>query len=139
MRFWLKTFRLILVYALLAATISSSIYFALHHFTNFGFITISLLACVLFVTVLYLMFYVVVYKKKYYTIADNYIESVDLLQNCVFFVCFPYLGIVLSQVDAAPQLSLIREMIVATLLTFKITMLIIKYTVKHEPLATLDD
>lgn len=41
--------------------------------------------------------------------------------------------------DAAPQLSLIREMIVATLLTFKITMLIIKYTVKHEPLATLDD
>lgn len=84
MRFWLKTFRLILVYALLAATISSSIYFALHHFTNFGFITISLLACVLFVTVLYLMFYVIVYKKKYYTIADNYIESVDLLQNCVF-------------------------------------------------------
>lgn len=134
MKFWLKNFLILVTYGIIVVLFTTAISYFLNHFFSFNFIFNSLLTCVLVIFIFMLAIYFLIFSNNQSTtvipiqLVRKHLEAVDLIQNILFFLLFPFLGILIN-VDSSDHKIMVnfRYIVGSTLIILKISMLIIKY------------
>ena len=143
MKFWFNTILILSAISLLVAAILYVAMTVILQISPGTYVINAIISCLIAVAILVTTFRSIYNKYKdqntFTELTRTYLDSVNLLQNILYYLTFSFTGMYVVHSNKFYEATIWRDIFGSTLLTLKITTLIIQHDIIHRIFPTKMD